>query len=117
MIHHRLTPIAGAARDSASGPPSAQYGHHTSHSIALDSREIVASRLTAMPPSTEPQRWARVRPGLAHKLPGIPRDWVRVLPTPPGYTRGYTLLDARPDRPLREWTDHLEFRDESSEEI
>jgi hypothetical protein len=69
-------------------------------------------RYTRAMESTDRQRWARVKHGLAHKLPGIPRDWVRVLPTPPGYTKGDTLLDARPDRPLQEWTDHLEFRDE-----
>jgi hypothetical protein len=30
-------------------------------------------------PSTEPQRWARVPPGLAWKRPGLPKDWVPVL--------------------------------------
>jgi hypothetical protein len=30
-------------------------------------------------PSTKPQRWARVPPGLAWKRPGLPRDWVQVL--------------------------------------
>ena len=39
----------------------------------------------------------------------MPRDSTRVLPTPPGYTAGYVLLDARKDRPLRAWAEHLEF--------
>jgi hypothetical protein len=34
---------------------------------------------TTPPQSTEPQRWARVPPGLAWKRPGLPTDWVRVL--------------------------------------
>jgi hypothetical protein len=57
------------------------------------------------------QRWARVKPDLVHKLPGAPKEWVRVLSTPPRYTRGYVLLDCRPGRPLREWAEHLEFRE------
>jgi hypothetical protein len=34
--------------------------------------------LPGMEPES-PQRWARVRPQLAWKRPGLPREWVRVL--------------------------------------
>jgi hypothetical protein len=48
-------------------------------------------------------------------MPGYPTEWTKVLPTPPGYTAGYVLLDARPDRPLRVWAEHLEFRTDPEE--
>ena len=46
--------------------------------------------------STEPQRWARVPPGLAWKRPGLPSDWVRVLERHPDGVpalAGYVWLD------------------------
>jgi hypothetical protein len=39
--------------------------------------------------STNPQRWARVPPGLAWKRPGLPKEWVRVLERHP---EGVTTL-------------------------
>jgi hypothetical protein len=47
-------------------------------------------------PTTSPQRWARVRPELAWKRPGLPKDWVRVLERhPEGFAGepGYVWLD------------------------
>ena len=66
--------------------------------------------------STNPQRWARCPPHLAWERPGLPREWVRILEEMPTdainpLPRGYVLLDARKDRPLRAWAAHLEFRD------
>jgi hypothetical protein len=74
----------------------------------------------SVPPSTKPQRWARVPPGKAWKRPGLPREWVRVLerhPEPMGLVGdgyplpGYVWLDT-PAKPLHVAEHLLEFREE-----
>jgi hypothetical protein len=73
------------------------------------------------PQSTEPQRWARVPPGLAWKRPGLPRDWVRVLgrhPDPMGLANdgypipGYIWLET-PAKVLSVAKHLLEFREDA----
>ena len=66
------------------------------------------------PPSTQPQRWARVPPGLAWKRPGLPREWTRVLERhPEGVANlpGWCWLDT-PTKVLAVPEHMLEFRDE-----
>lgn len=68
--------------------------------------------------STNPQRWARVAPGLAWKHPGLPRDWTPVLEQNPEAInpeplRGYVWLGG--PKPLHVWAAHLEFRDGSDD--
>jgi hypothetical protein len=63
--------------------------------------------------STEPQRWARVPPGLAWKRPGLPREWVRVLQRhPEGLTTipGWCWLET-PMKVLAVSEYLLEFRE------
>ena len=56
-----------------------------------------------------------VPPHLAWKLPGLPRDWTRVLERNeeamnPEPLPGYVWLDTRGKR-THVWVAHLEFRD------
>jgi hypothetical protein len=64
--------------------------------------------------STKQQRWARVRPALAWKRPGLPKDWVPVLERhPEGVTGlpGYVWLDMPGKvRSVHEW--ELEFTED-----
>jgi hypothetical protein len=64
---------------------------------------------------SERRRWARVRPGLAWKRPGIPTEWARVLDRNPEAMNpdplpGHVWLDT-PGKALHVWAEHLEFRD------
>jgi hypothetical protein len=77
------------------------------------------------PPSTQPQRWARVPPGLAWKRPGLPTDWVPVLerhPYPDGLSNdgyplpGYVWLDM-PGKARHVSESALEFSFERPEEL
>jgi hypothetical protein len=64
--------------------------------------------------STNPQRWARVRPGLAWKRPWLPTEWVRVLELHPDDAKtlpGDVWLDMPVKvRPIA--AHRLEYRDE-----
>jgi hypothetical protein len=63
--------------------------------------------------SNKPQRWARVRPALAWKRPGLPKDWVRVLERhPEGFPTepGYVWLDM-PGKVRSVGVHELEFRE------
>ena len=64
--------------------------------------------------STNPQRWARVLPGLAWKRPGLPAEWVPVLERHPEGAPGlpgYVWLDM-PGKVRHVPERELEFRDE-----
>jgi hypothetical protein len=64
-------------------------------------------------PTTPRQRWARVRPALAWRRPGLPKDWVRVIERHPeglATLAGWCWLDM-PGK-LRHLPAHdLEFTD------
>jgi hypothetical protein len=65
--------------------------------------------------STPPQRWARVRPALAWKHPGLPADWVPVLDRNseamnPEPLPGYVWLKL-PSKVLHAPEHELEFTD------
>jgi hypothetical protein len=67
--------------------------------------------------STDRQRWARVRPELAWKRPGLPTDWVPVLERNPDAMTpeplpGYVWLEL-PGKVLHAPAHQLEFRDEA----
>jgi hypothetical protein len=68
----------------------------------------------ATEPSTKPQRWARVPPGLAWKHPGLPRDWVRVLEHhPEGIATLPDWVWLETPAKVRAAAEHLlEFRDD-----
>jgi hypothetical protein len=68
--------------------------------------------------STDRQRWARVRPALAWKHPGLPTPWTRVLERNPEAMNpaplpGYVWL-ATPGKVLHTDERHLEFTDDPS---
>jgi hypothetical protein len=59
------------------------------------------------------QRWARGKPALLWKRPGLPRDWVRVLERHPEGVQGlpgYVWLDM-PGKVRSVGLHELEFRD------
>ncbi len=58
------------------------------------------------------ERWARVPPAKAHRFPGLPTDWVRVVdPHPEGLVPlpGYCYIDI-PGKIRHVREAHLEFR-------
>jgi hypothetical protein len=64
--------------------------------------------------STNRQRWARVRPELARKHPGLPTEWTRVLERNPEAMNpdpllGYVWLDT-PGKALHAPAHHVEFQ-------
>ena len=64
--------------------------------------------------STDRQRWARVRPGLAWKRPWLPTEWVRVLELHPDGAKtlpGAVWLDM-PGKVQSVGAHELEFTDE-----
>jgi hypothetical protein len=69
--------------------------------------------------STDRQRWARVRPELAWKQPGLPAKWTRVLERNPDAMNpeplpGHVWLDT-PGKVLHSDERHLKFTDDPPE--
>jgi hypothetical protein len=69
-------------------------------------------------PSTDRQRWARCRPHLAWKRPGLPTGWVKVLDRHPDGDEalpGYVWLDTR-QKVLHASEHELEFTEDPEDD-